>query len=316
MIARPGNQEYGRSAEWASSAAMSTDALEGAALEFMETVEAVRGSYENPLAQDFHRLWSVNCSTIHDDDGDQSLMPLDVLGAASVNASLATLSGTKTSPELFAAYVTAAAGVAIAELENATVAEFLRAYTLGRIVGASVQASLGSLEGEAGWCAGAAAARIAAAVCAADLLHLDGPQIQAAVGLAATQASGLSVQSGARIMAWRLGCATRDGLLAALLAATPWVGPIHPLDGPRGLYRLYGVPSNRDGFAGNVIAPDQIAALFDTDINKVLETARLPFAPSATVVDLTPHFVRVSAATDISNSAHEGLRATKVTRVY
>jgi hypothetical protein len=307
---------HGDSTPWTSARAVTTDVLESAAAEILQTVEAVRLSQGNPFATDCLQWWSTRTLTNRELDGETDLSSLNLLDAASVNASVASLSVSNVTPELFARYVTTAAGVAMAELTQATVADLLHAYALGRIVSAGVQDVLSSSEVKSGWCDGAATARIAATVCAADLLHLDGKQLQSAIGLAATQASGLTVRSGSGLVGWRLGCATRDALLAALLGATPWAGPAHPLDGTRGLYQLYGATLHPDEMCGDATDPDRIAALAEAaDRGLAFEAAQFPFVPSTTVAELTPHFVRVSTASDLSNAVHTDVRGRNVSSV-
>lgn len=91
-----------------------------------------------------------------------------------------------------------------------------------------------------GWSPGTVAATIGAGVTAGLLLGLTGPQLRAAIGICATQASGLAAAEGTQALALQVGKAAFNGVEAALLARAGLTAPAEPLDGRRGLFALFG----------------------------------------------------------------------------
>jgi 2-methylcitrate dehydratase PrpD len=91
-----------------------------------------------------------------------------------------------------------------------------------------------------GWSPGTVAATIGAGVTAGLLLGLTGPQLRAAIGIGATQASGLAAAEGTQAFALQVGKAAFNGVEAALLARAGLTAPAEPLDGRRGLFALFG----------------------------------------------------------------------------
>jgi hypothetical protein len=91
-----------------------------------------------------------------------------------------------------------------------------------------------------GWSSGTVAATIGAGVTAGLLLGLTGPQLRAALGICATQASGLAAAEGTPALALQVGKAAFNGVEAAMLARAGLTAPAEPLDGRRGLFALFG----------------------------------------------------------------------------
>ena len=91
-----------------------------------------------------------------------------------------------------------------------------------------------------GWSPGAVAGAVGASVTAGLLLRLTDAQLRAAVGISATQASGLAVAGGTPAFALQVGKAAFNGVEAALLARAGLTAPDEPLDGRRGLFALFG----------------------------------------------------------------------------
>ena len=91
-----------------------------------------------------------------------------------------------------------------------------------------------------GWSSGAVAGAVGASVTAGLLLRLTEAQLRAAVGISATQASGLAVAGATPASALQVGKAAFNGVEAALLARAGLTAPDEPLDGRRGLFALFG----------------------------------------------------------------------------
>ena len=92
-----------------------------------------------------------------------------------------------------------------------------------------------------GWSPGTVAGAVGASVTAGLLLRLTEAQLRAAVGISATQASGLAVaRATPASRALQVGKAAFNGVEAALLARAGLTAPDEPLDGRRGLFALFG----------------------------------------------------------------------------
>jgi 2-methylcitrate dehydratase PrpD len=91
-----------------------------------------------------------------------------------------------------------------------------------------------------GWSSGTIAAAIGASVTAGLLLGLTQPQLRAALGICATQATGLRAAEATPAFALQVGKAAFNGVEAALLARAGLTAPGEPLDGRRGLFALFG----------------------------------------------------------------------------
>ena len=113
----------------------------------------------------------------------------------------------------------------------------LRAFVCGFEIGAGFGSmGLGVRLNESGWHSTAVLGRIAAAMAASSLLALDAAAIESALGLAATQAGGLTSSFGTMAKPFHAGKAAADGLLAAQLAAAGLRGATTLLDVPKGLF--------------------------------------------------------------------------------
>ena len=91
-----------------------------------------------------------------------------------------------------------------------------------------------------GWSPGTVAGTVGASVTAGLLLELTEAQLRAAVGISATQASGLAAAGATQALALQVGKAAFNGVEAALLARAGLTAPAEPLDGRRGLFALFG----------------------------------------------------------------------------
>ena len=90
-----------------------------------------------------------------------------------------------------------------------------------------------------GWSSGTVAAAIGAGVTAGLLLGLTQPQLRAALGICATQASGLRAAEATPAFPLQVGKAAFNGVEAALLARAGLTAPDDPLEGRRGLFALF-----------------------------------------------------------------------------
>lgn len=125
-------------------------------------------------------------------------------------------------PALFAAVE----GLCAAHEARPTGLDFLRAYVVGCEVGPRVGLALhGKDLLTRGWHSGAIQGPSAAAAAASNLLSLSAQQTEWALGIACTQAGGLmSAQFGSMAKRMQHGFASRNGLLAVILAREGYTG--------------------------------------------------------------------------------------------
>ncbi len=91
-----------------------------------------------------------------------------------------------------------------------------------------------------GWSVPVIAATIGATVAAGLMLGLPESRLRAAIGIAATQATGLTAAEGTGAGALQAGKAAFNAVEAAQLAAAGFTSSAQPLEGRRGLYALFG----------------------------------------------------------------------------
>jgi 2-methylcitrate dehydratase PrpD len=160
-------------------------------------------------------------------------------GAAAAAAAGEAGENSKTAPVHHAWLAVFAAGLALSGSPERLPA--------GMTVHAAVDAGMSAaalvetgLDDWGGWSPGTVAATIGAGVTAGLLLGLTGPRLRAAIGICATQASGLAAAEGTQALALQVGKAAFNGVEAAMLARAGLTAPAEPLDGRRGLFALFG----------------------------------------------------------------------------
>jgi 2-methylcitrate dehydratase PrpD len=114
------------------------------------------------------------------------------------------------------------------------------------VAGAQVMALLGSVMTptmqRVGWHGAKVLGVFAAAATAGKLLRLSADELAQALAISASEASGTMEydRSGGEIKRLHSGAAARSGAQAALLAQSGMTGPLTVIEGPRGLFRLFG----------------------------------------------------------------------------
>lgn len=129
--------------------------------------------------------------------------------------------------------------LALAEDQGLSGADLLDAY----VVGIDASAYIGRPNASVymrGWHTTAVIGVIATAVACARLLRLSTEQIQSAISIAVSSASGHLGQNGYEVKCMQTAFAARDGLVAALLAKSGVVGNPEALVGPLGFAGLFG----------------------------------------------------------------------------
>ena len=128
--------------------------------------------------------------------------------------------------------------LAIAEINPVSGRDFLTAFVLGVEVACRVaNGVLG--DKNPGWHVTGITGGLGAAAGVAKLLGLDAPQIVAAIGIAANQAAGLREMYGTACKALTPGRAARDGLVSAMMAARGFSAPARPIEGKKGVARVF-----------------------------------------------------------------------------
>ncbi|WP_326834699.1 MmgE/PrpD family protein [Amycolatopsis rhabdoformis] len=112
------------------------------------------------------------------------------------------------------------------------------AVVAGAAVACAVADGLGPSHAAAGWCVETTAGAVGAAAASARVLGLRRLPLRHAIGIAATQASGLSAVQDTALGAAQVGHAAATGVEAALLARNGFTAAEDPLAGRRGLFAV------------------------------------------------------------------------------
>jgi len=123
---------------------------------------------------------------------------------------------------------------------NVSGAQFLHAFILGMETTCRMGNALTPGHYERGWHITSTCGVFGAAAAAGKLLQLNESQFLSALGIAATQASGLAEVFGTMARILNAGFAGRNGLVAASLAAHSFQGPIRPITGAHGFMNVFG----------------------------------------------------------------------------
>jgi len=162
---------------------------------------------------------------------------LDFLNAALVNAigsNVLDFDDTHLKTVIHPTVPVASALAALVEHRPATGAQFLHAFILGVETECRIGNAVSPEHYNAGWHITATCGVFGAAAACGKLLGLDERQMAWALGIAATQASGLTAMLGSMAKTYNMGHAARNGSLAALLAAKNFTSSERALEAPRG----------------------------------------------------------------------------------
>jgi 2-methylcitrate dehydratase PrpD len=118
--------------------------------------------------------------------------------------------------------------------------QFLHAFVLGMETTCRLGSAVTPGHYERGWHITSTCGVFGAAAAAGKVLQLDESQYLSALGIAATQASGLAEVFGTKARILNAGFAGRNGQGAALLAAQGFQGPDRPITGARGFLSVLG----------------------------------------------------------------------------
>lgn len=129
--------------------------------------------------------------------------------------------------------------LALGEWRHVSGADALAAFIAGFEVETRIGRVIGAKLTERGWHATATLGHFGAAVAAGKLLRLNAGQLAHALGIAGTQATGLTASFGTMSKPLHPGKAAMNGLLAAMLAREGFTGSMAMLDGPGSLPETY-----------------------------------------------------------------------------
>ena len=130
--------------------------------------------------------------------------------------------------------------LALGERLKSTGKSALEAFVIGFEVETRIGLGLGSRHYNRGWHTTSTCGRFGAAVATGKLLGLSSLQMSRAMGLAATQASGLRLAFGTMTKPFHPGKSAFDGLLSALLAKKDFTCPSNMLEGAKGFAEALG----------------------------------------------------------------------------
>ncbi len=162
---------------------------------------------------------------------------LDALTAALINgtgSNLIDFDDTHLRTVIHPTVPVAAAVFALAEYTPVTGAQLLHAFILGAETECRIGNAVSPEHYEIGWHITATCGVFGAAAACGKLLQLSERQMTWALGIAATQASGLTAMLGSMSKSFNMGHAARNGLAAALLAAKDFTSSERALEAPRG----------------------------------------------------------------------------------
>jgi 2-methylcitrate dehydratase PrpD len=152
------------------------------------------------------------------------------------------------------------AAVALAECRHLPARELFAAFVAGTEVACRLGALMNPDHYTRGWHATGTLGIFGAAAAAGRLLRLSPTRMAQAFGIAGTQAAGIRQVFGTMAKSLNAGRAAANGLLAALLAARGFTGPLDVFEGPRGIFSLFGHRSGSrhgaDGFGGRWAVED------------------------------------------------------------
>ena len=164
---------------------------------------------------------------------------IDALNAAFLNAAGANVldfCDTHVPTAIHPTAPLAPALLALGELQRVRGRDLILAFVLGQEIECRIGLAMSPSHYNRGWHITATCGVFGAAAGSGKLLALNPQQMVWALGTAATQAAGLCECLGTPAKSVGVGNAAKNGLLAALLAAKNFSGPVEPLTGTQGYY--------------------------------------------------------------------------------
>ena len=139
--------------------------------------------------------------------------------------------------------------LALSEWNGKSGHDFLTAYVIGFKVGAVIGSCTGMDHYMAGWHSTSTVGHFTSAAVCSRLLGLSEQQTVYALGIAGTQAGGLKSAFGTMCKPFHAGNASRNGLMAALLAREGFTSAESILEGPNGFFQVAKGRTNEEAVA-------------------------------------------------------------------
>ena len=146
----------------------------------------------------------------------------------------------------------ASALVALAEYKPMSGADFLHAFILGVEVECRIGNAVYPSHYDVGWHITGTAGVFGAAAAVGKILKLNQQQMTWALGIAATQSSGLREMFGTMCKPFHPGRAAQNGMTAAFLASKNFTSSERGLEAPRGFTNVLATARNYDEITGNL----------------------------------------------------------------
>jgi 2-methylcitrate dehydratase PrpD len=153
----------------------------------------------------------------------------------------------------------ASAAFALAERAGVNGRQFIDAVVLGADVACRVGNAIYPAHYDRGWHITGSTGMLGAAAACSRLLRLDVEQTTMALGIAASQPTGVREQFGSMTKALHPGAAARVGLMAALLARNGYTASNRALEAPRGLLQTYSTQWKWDAISADLGKDFEIA---------------------------------------------------------
>ena len=186
----------------------------------------------------------------------------DILNAAIVNgisSNILDFDDTHLRTVIHPTVPVAAALTALAEHVPITGAQYLHAFVLGVEAECRVGNAVTPEHYDAGWHITASCGVFGAAAACGKILQLNEQQMTWALGIAATQASGLTSMLGSMSKPYNMGHAARNGLAAALLARKNFTSSERGIEAPRGFGHVLSTKFVPDEITKNLGATWELA---------------------------------------------------------
>jgi 2-methylcitrate dehydratase PrpD len=202
--------------------------------------------------------------------------------------------------------------LALAEWRRITGAELVHAFVLGVEAEERIGLSVFPEHYEAGWHITGTAGVFGAAAAAGKLLGLDEQKMAWALGIAATQSSGLQEMFGSMCKSLHPGRAAQGGLTSALLAANGFTSSERAIEAPRGFARVLSTKfdpkviteglGSRFELLSNMYKPYACGLVVHAAIDGCIELSRenglTPDAIEAIELTVSPLVLRLTGNTD------------------
>ena len=153
--------------------------------------------------------------------------------------------------------------IALAERDGLSGKQVLQAYSVGWEVGSKICSVLANSLFEKGWHPTATAGTLAVTVACANLIGLNPEAVIRAIGIGASEASGLRYNFGTDTKPLHAGLAARNGITATLLAQKGFTAGKTVLEGSLGFSSVFaGKELNIDSIAGSLGKPYDIGSSY------------------------------------------------------